>query len=225
MINKIFIVVSEWLPLIAQGTLMTLAVSTCALGVGLIFGTFLGIWSCNKLKRVFWGSLINFYVLIMRGTPLYVQALIVYYVLPEITGINLSPFGAAILTLGCNSTAYITEVFRGGINTVSAGQWDAAHVLGYSQFKTLTHIIMPQAIKNILPALVNESISLIKESSIFAAIGLVELTRVAVNINAKTLDTMNIYLCIALIYLFLTTTISLFAKKLEKNMEVGHDIY
>ncbi|MFH1832101.1 MAG: ABC transporter permease subunit, partial [bacterium] len=99
----------------------------------------------------------------------------------------------------------------------------AAHVLGYSTYKTLVHIIMPQALKNILPALVNETISLIKESSIFASIGLLEITRAAINISAKTLDPMSIYLAIALIYLFLTTTISLLAKKWEKKLGAGYD--
>jgi len=224
-LSKIFSVMHAWLPLIIQGTVMTVAVSCLALVIGMAFGVVLGIGSCNKFKHAVCGPIISFYVVIMRGTPLYVQVLIVYYVLPEILGINISAFGAGVLALGCNSIAYVTEIFRCGINTVPSGQWEAAYVLGYSSIKTLSLIILPQAFKNILPALMNEISSLIKESSILSAIGLLEITRVAINMSAKTLDPMGVYLCVALIYLFLTTMILFIAKKCEKKLGVSYDYY
>ncbi len=222
-LSKVLTVMHTWLPLIMQGVAMTIAISCCGLLIGVIFGVLLGVGNCNKLKHAVLSKVINFYVLVLRGTPLYVQVLIVYYALPEATGINLSPFSAGVLALGCNSIAYVAEIIRAGINAVPVGQWDAAYVLGYSRSKALTLIIMPQALKNILPALVNEATALIKESSILAAIGLLEMTRVAINVSAKTLDPMSIYLGIAVIYLLLTTSVSFLAKKIEQKLEVGHD--
>jgi His/Glu/Gln/Arg/opine family amino acid ABC transporter permease subunit len=214
-----------WLPLIVQGTVMTVVVSCCALLIGLCFGVIFGIGNCNRLKHVAWNWFINFYVVVIRGTPVYVQVLIVYYALPDVTGINLNALEAGVIALGCNSIAYVTEIVRGGINTVPGGQWDAAYVLGYSQIKTLALVILPQTLKNILPALINEVTALLKESSILSAIGLLEVMRVAINISEKTLDPMSVYLGIALIYLGLTTSISLVAKKIEKMLEVGHDYH
>jgi len=222
MFTKIISIIHTWGPLLIQGMLMTMIVSCCGLAIGLCGGTLFGIGSCRKLKTL-WTPLINFYTLVIRGTPVYVQLLIVYYALPELININLGPLQAGIIVLGFNSIAYVAEIIRSGINAVPGGQWDAAYVLGYPRIKTLTLIILPQAFKNILPALINEIIALIKESSILASIGLLEITRVAMNITAQTLDPLGAYLCVAMIYLFLTTTISFFAKKIEKKMEFAHD--
>ena len=108
LISKVFSIMYAWLPLIIQGTLITITVSLCALIIGATFGTVFGIGNCNKLKRLAWSPFISFYVLVIRGTPLYVQALIVYYALPELIGINLAPLSASVLALGCNSIAYVT---------------------------------------------------------------------------------------------------------------------
>lgn len=224
-LSKTFTILLAWLPLIMQGILTTVLVSCCALLIGLFVGVIFGIGSCNKLKVAPWSWVITFYVYVIRGTPVYVQLLIVYYALPDVTGINLSALEAGILTLGCNSVAYVTEIIRGGINTVTVGQWDAAYVLGYSRIKALGFVILPQTLKSVLPALINEVIALLKESSILSAIGLLEIMRVAINISEKTLDPMSVYLGIALIYLVLTTSITIIAKKIEKKLEVGHDYH
>lgn len=221
MLDKLFTTLQTWLPLILNGAAMTVLVSFCGLIIGFCGGIILGIFSCNKLKQGWWSWLISLYVLVVRGTPLYVQVLIVYYALPEFTGFNVCPFWAGVCALGLNSIAYITEIIRAGINAVPDGQWDAAFVLGYSPSMALALIIMPQTIKNILPALVNEVISVLKESSILATIGLIELVRVAINISAITLDPMSIYLGIGLIYLMLTTTIAFVAKTVEKKLGVN----
>src|SRR6202000_1452775 len=99
------------------------------------------------------------------GTPIFVQVLICYYALPEVLGISLSPFVAGVLALGINSTAYISEIVRGGINAIPEGQWQAAYVLGLSRSKTLQGIVLPQMFRIILPSLTNELTSLIKETS------------------------------------------------------------
>lgn len=223
LLSKTFSIMYAWLPLIVQGLMTTVFVSCCALLIGIFFGVIFGVGTCNKLKHAAWSWLMSCYVYVMRGTPVYVQVLIVYYALPDVIGVNLSALEAGIIALGGNSIAYVAEIVRGGINTVPSGQWDAAYVLGYSRIKTLLLVILPQTLKNILPALINEVTALLKESSILSAIGLLEIMRVAINISEKTLDPMSVYLGIALIYLGLTASITLVAQKIEKKLEVSHD--
>jgi len=112
------------LGLFYQGICMTIALTFCALLIGTILGFCFGILNCNKVKIKIISALINAYVLLVRGTPLYVQVLIFYFALPEITGVNLSPFTAGMIALGCNSAGYVTEIVRCGINSIPEGQWD-----------------------------------------------------------------------------------------------------
>ena len=135
--------------------------------------------------------------------------------MPAAIGINFSPFVVGIITLGLNSVAYVTEIIRGGINVIDQGQWDASYVLGLSQFQTIKAVIMPQVFKIVLLPITCESIALLKETSIVSIIGLCELTRIGMNISARTLDPISSYVIIALIYLFMTTTISYVAKYIE----------
>jgi polar amino acid transport system permease protein len=206
------------MPVLLQGLLITLQVAFFAVLIGFVFGFILGILNSNKFKIKILSSFINFYVLIIRGTPLYVQMLIFYYVLPDLLGINLSPFAAGILALGCNSVAYITEIVRGGINSVQAGQWDACFVLGYNLWESLFYIILPQMLKNNVPALTSEIAVLLKDTSIVSAIGLMEITRLGMNINARVLQPLPIYLLIAFLYLILTCAITFISKKIEKGV-------
>ena len=174
----------EYIPILLKGAWFSLQIATFSLAIGLIFGLILGILNCNTLKVPIISQIISSFVLIIRGTPVYVQVLIIYFALPELIGINLSPFVAGILALGINSTAYITEIIRCGINAISQGQWDAAYVLGYSKYKTLKHIIIPQMFKNVSPILTNESVTLVKETSLLSSIGVIELTKIGKNIIA-----------------------------------------
>ena len=219
--NLLTMLAHSW-PLLLQGLWGTILVSACALIIGFMGGVSLGVIACKKLKNPL-TPLIAGYVLLIRGTPVYVQVLMVYYALPELTGINLTPCSAGILALGCCSIAYVAEIVRGGINAVPLGQWDAAAVLGYSKMQTLRYIIVPQALKTVLPSLINEIVAVLKDSSILAAIGLMELTKVATNISARTLDPISAYTLVALAYFSITTGISLCAHYIEKKMEFAHD--
>ncbi len=203
------------LPAMLKSTVMTIQITGIGLTVGLIGGVCLGICNSKKLKIPFLAKGIDGLVWIIRGTPLFVQVLIAYYALPEWLGFHLSAFAAGILALGVNSTAYISEIIRAGINALPDGQWDAAYVLGYNKQQTLTGIIMPQVFRNTLPALTNELTSLIKETSILAVIGVVELTKISKDIVARELDPMTIYLATAFIYLMLTTIITYLATYLQ----------
>lgn len=208
-------------PLLLKGLWVTVSVGFFATVIGVVGGLLFGILNSKKLKSKWVSRVINFYVLLIRGTPLYVQVLIVYFALPDLLNINLSPFAAGVLALGCNSIAYVSEIIRSGINSIPDGQWDASYVLGYNLFSTMRFIILPQMLKNVLPALTSELVILIKDTSILSVIGLVEMTRIGSNINARLLQPMPIFLSLAFLYLIVTTTISAIAKKIEKGLNHG----
>ncbi len=218
---RVIDLLSRSVPLMLRGAVITVKISVCAVIIGAIFGTLFGIMNSKKLRLPGISHVINAYTLVMRGTPIYVQILIVYFALPDLVGVNLSPFTAGVVALGANSVAYVGEIVRAGINSIPSGQWDAAYVLGYSMPETLRIIILPQMLRNVLPALTNELVTLVKETSVLATIGLVELTRVSRDIIARELDPMTIYLAAAVMYLVMTTAISMVAKRLEKGF--AHD--
>jgi len=205
-------------PLLLRGALMTIKISLCAVIIGVIFGTLIGTTNCRRLRPPFLGWFLDMYIAVIRGTPIFIQVLIVLFVIPDLLNINLSPFAAGVLALGVNSTAYVGEIVRTGINSIPHGQWEAAHVLGYQPSDTLRFIILPQMLRNVLPALTNELVVLIKETSILSTIGLVELTRISRNIIARELDPVTIYLAAAVLYLVMTTTVSLIAQRLERSL-------
>ena len=222
MINsKILNLLFEVFPMLLKGLTVTLSVGFLAVIIGFVGGLLFGVLNSNKLKLYLVSKFINLYVLLFRGTPLYVQVLIVYFVLPDLFGLNLTPFAAGVLALGCNSIAYVSEIVRSGINSIPAGQWDASYLLGYSFFSTMIYVILPQMLKNILPALTSELVVLIKDTSILSVIGLVEMTRVGSNINARLLQPMPVFLSLAFLYLIVTTTITVISKQIEKGLNYG----
>ncbi len=205
--------------LLLQGALHTLQITTAALAIGVIGGVGLGILNCRKCRLPIAGPLIQGFILVIRGTPLFVQVLIFYFALPEALGIDLSPFAAGVVALGLNSSAYVAEIVRCGIDSVPQGQWEAAHVLGYGRKLTLQSVILPQMVRNVLPALTNEMTTLIKESSILMVIGVAELTKVGREIVARQLDPLPVYLMVAGIYFAMTTVVSVCAKHFEKRLQ------
>lgn len=207
------------LPLLFKGALITIKISAFGIVIGIIFGGCLGVLNSDELRSKYVGKLINTYVTIMRGTPIFVQLLIVYFAFPETFGLDFTPQTAGILTLGLNSTAYLSETMRGGINAVPKGQWEGALTLGYNRFQTLQYIILPQAIKNVLPAITNEFANLIKDSSILMVIGVPELIKTSKDIVSRELKPMEIYLMAAMIYLLITTFIASLTKYAEKRLK------
>lgn len=205
------------LPLLLQGALATIEIALVSITIGLCGGIIIGILNCNKMRNPFSTIVLNSFVWIIRGTPLFVQVLIVYYAIPEIIGISLSPFTAGVIALGINSMAYISEIVRGGINAIPEGQWEAAYVIGLKPWQTLQGIILPQMLRINLPSLTNELTALIKETSILMVIGVAELTKVSRDIVARELDPMTIYLAAAALYLVMTSSASLFAQYTQKR--------
>lgn len=205
------------LPLLLQGAFNTIQIACVSIALGLCAGVGIGILNCDKMQHPFLGKILKGFVWVIRGTPLFVQVLIVYYAFPEVLGFSLSPYIAGVVALGVNSAAYISEIVRGGINAIPSGQWEAAYVLGLNPIKTLRGIVIPQMLRITLPSLTNELTALIKETSILMVIGVGELTKVSKDIVARELDPLTIYLVAAALYLVMTSTVALIAHKIQKR--------
>lgn len=193
------------LPDLAFGAFMTLKLTTISTFFGLIIGSIAGLARVSH-NPVF-HYLSTFYVEVIRGTPLLVQILIVYFGLPAI-GVNLSPEPAGIIALSINSGAYIAEIVRAGIESVPHGQMEAARSLGMTYLQAMRYVIFPQAFRNIMPALGNEFIALLKDSSLLSVISIVELTRVGRQIVSATFNAWTPFIGVALFYLLMTIPLS-----------------
>jgi His/Glu/Gln/Arg/opine family amino acid ABC transporter permease subunit len=168
----------------------------------------------GKLK--FWNAVCNLYLTIIRGTPAMVQLLIMYYVI--FGSSSISKTIVAILSFGINSGAYVAEIVRSGIMSIDNGQFEAGRSLGFSYGKTMWYIIMPQAFKNVLPALANEFIVLLKETSICGYIGLMDLTRGGDIIRSRTYEAFLPLIAVAIIYLVMVVILSRLVTLLERRL-------
>ena len=165
----------------------------------------------------------RFYIWVIRGTPLLIQIFIIYFALPNIVGHRIDPYVAAVAACSLNSGAYIAEIFRGGIQSISLGQYRAGLSLGMTNTQTMRYIILPQAFKRIIPPMGNEFIAMLKDSSLVSVIGFEELTRSGQLIIAETYGTLEIWTCVAILYLVMTLTISRFISWLEKRFRKSDD--
>lgn len=205
------------IPLLMHGAIATLHIAFVAILFGFCGGVLIGVLNCNKMGFTYLRKVLSTLIWVVRGTPLFVQVLIAYYAVPEALGFSLSPFTAGVIALGINSSAYISEIVRGGINAIPDGQWEAAHVLGLGSVLTLKGIILPQVLSMTMPSLTNELTALIKETSILMVIGVAELTKVSKDIVARELDPMTIYLASGAIYLVLTSSLAFLGQLAEKR--------
>jgi polar amino acid transport system permease protein len=217
MMEKQLLLVVKSLPFLIQGALATLHIALVAIAIGLCGGILIGVMNCQKMRGPYSAMTLDSFVWTIRGTPLFVQILIVYYALPEVLGISFTPFTAGVIALGVNSSAYISEIVRGGINAIPEGQWEAAYVIGLKPWRTLQGVILPQMFRITLPSLTNELTALIKETSILMVIGLSELTKVSKDIVVRELDPMTIYLAAAVLYLLMTSSVSGLAQLTQKR--------
>jgi polar amino acid transport system permease protein len=196
---------------IGGGILLTLQLLVGGILIGLLFGTLLAILRYNNIAS----NVINRFISIIRGTPLILQLSFVYFLAPIIIGIKLNILLAGILTFGLNSSAYIAEILRSGIESLSKGQFEAAKTLRIPNFYMWKDIILPQVTRNILPAMVNEVIGLLKETALISTIGGMDLLRRAQVVAAEQF-TYFIPLCIAGCYYYgLVLLIEYTSKKLE----------
>ena len=205
---------------VLEGLKNTLLIAIGAVMIGIVLGTIASI-SRNIFENTGHLKILNYiskaYVSIIRGTPSTLQLMIIYYVIFKQTDINIILVG--ILAFGINSGAYVAEIIRAGISSIDKGQWEAGYSLGLNYFQVVGKIILPQAIKNILPALGNEFITLVKETSIGAYIGIVELTKASDIIASRTYDYFFPLILIAIIYLIITMLLSKLIGLMEKRLK------
>lgn len=206
------------LPFILIGVGVTLKIVLCALILGFILGILLALLKLSK-KKV-WTSIATVYISIFRGTPVIVQLTLLYYGLPQLTGIDLGTELSAILALGLNSGAYISEIIRAGIMAVDKGQTEASMALGIPYSKMMRSIILPQALKNILPALINEFTALTKESAVVTVVGTQDIMRRSMIIGGQTFLYLETLLVAGFIYYILVMIISLIGKMVEGRLNV-----
>ena len=210
-------IVGERYKWLIDGLVNTLIITLCALVIGVIIGTIIAItkYFCdgNKKLRIF-SWLCDLYTTVIRGIPITVLLLVFFYIIL----VSAEGVVVAIIAFGINSGAYMAELIRGGINAVDKGQMEAARSLGMSKGQAMAKIIFPQAIKNILPAIGNECIALLKETSVAGYVAIVDVTRAATNIRNKTFDAVNPIILLALIYLVIVVIMTKLLAVLEKRL-------
>ncbi len=206
---------------VVEGLKNTLIIAVIGLIIGILIGTLIAtvrvIPKYKTLPKVLNG-ICSFYVALFRGTPIVVQLLVFYYVLLPLMGLHMTGVQVSILVFGLNSGAYISETMRSGIMSVDGGQMEAGRAVGLSFGTTMVKIVIPQAIKNILPTLGNEFISLIKETSVVSFVGAADLYVAFNNIGSNSYEFMVPYLVMALIYIALVLIISLGIKIMERSL-------
>ncbi len=218
-----FIADERW-KYLTNGLLVTLKISFFAVIIGIIGGfliailrsTFDTIEKKNFLTRIVNGIL-KAYITVIRGTPAVIQLMIIYFVV--FASANVDKVTAACISFGINSSAYIAEIVRSGIMSVDSGQFEAGRSLGFSHAGTMWHFILPQAFKNILPALGNEFIVLVKETSIAGYIGIVDLTKGGDIIRSRTYEAFLPLIAVAIIYLVIVMFLSTLVSKLERRLK------
>lgn len=210
-----FQLIKESMPLLLQGALVTIKIAAFSTCIGIILGTLLALMQTSRSRIARW--LANIYVTIIRGIPMLIQITFAYYALPEF-GIQFPAFWVAVVAIGLNSAAYVSQIIKTGIKSISRGQIEAGRVLGLSTMDITRFIILPQAFRLVIPSLGNEFITLVKDSSLASIIGVVELTKEGNFIRGRTFDAFTVFAAVAFIYLIITTTLSLFINWFEQRM-------
>ena len=216
-----FITDDRWMSLF-WGLVVTLKITFFAVILGFVLGFSVAIVrnvyeNTKKLKIL--NFICNVYLTVIRGTPVVVQLLIIYFVI--FSSIRIDKSIAAILAFGINSGAYQAEIFRSGINSIPKGQMEAGRSLGFSYAQTMVNIVMPQAIKNVLPTLGNEFIVLMKETSVAGYIALEDLTKAGDVIRSRTYSAMMPFLAVALLYLIMVMFFTYLLKLFERRLAIS----
>ena len=206
-------------PYILEGVQVTLAYTGVSLCFGFFWGTLLALCKVGHFRSLKWIG--NFYTSIFRGTPLLLQLTLIYFATPQLTGYTLSIWEAGILTFTLNSGAYVSEHIRSGINAVEKGQMDAALSLGIPYVLIMKDIILPQAIRNSLPSLVNEAIDLLKESALISVIGGADIYRRATIVASEKYLYFEPLLVAGFLYYILVMALTLVAHRLEKKLKTA----
>ena len=203
----------------AEGAKTTIALTVVSGVFGIVFGVLAALAKLSKLLPLRWAA--NFYIWVIRGTPLLVQVLFVFLALPSLVpGLQLSDFNSAVVALAFNAGAYNAEAIRAGILAVHKGQTEAARSLGLTPFMTFRDVVFPQAFRISLPPLVNNIVSLLKDSSLAYVIGVVELSNIGNRIQSATFQPIPVFVTTATIYLILTTVLTQISGAIERQLDV-----
>lgn len=212
------------MPLLLKGIGMTARITLVSLAIAVVIGLLSCLMGLSSIRPVTWIS--KFYIWIIRGTPLLVQAFFVYFGLPQLVqsfglSFRLTPFTAGVITLSLNAGAYISEIFRGGIQAVEAGQMEAARSLGLGKARAMWHVVLPQALRFSIPSLVNQCIITLKDTSILSVISLAEIVYQAKIYIGRTMESFATWAVVGLMYLAVITVLSWISGYLEKRLNAG----
>jgi His/Glu/Gln/Arg/opine family amino acid ABC transporter permease subunit len=210
--------VAPYLGLLVKGALITLEVSALALGLALVIGVAVGMVATSRFRPAQLAA--RLYVEIVRSVPLLVQLFFAYYGLPLMFKINFSPYQAATVALSLYGGAYMVEAVRSGIQSVGRHQWEAARALGLGYWRTMAHVVAPQAVRVTLPAAVGIFISLLKGSSVASIIGFVELLQTAVNVR-NSIFSLSPLLVAGILYFLMCYGLSRFGARVERRFRYG----
>ena len=205
-------------PVLMQGLRMTLIISISSIFLAMVIGLVVSLMRLSGVKVL--DIISKTYVDIIRGTPLIIQAFFLYFGLPDLLNFRIDNLTAGIIIMSLNAGAYMSEVFRGGILSVPYGQTEAARSLGLSNAKTMRKVIIPQAVKNMVPAFINQMIISLKDTSLLSVIGLGELTQRGQIVVAATYNSFEIYFIIGVMYFVLIKLISLLGDYVERKLKI-----
>lgn len=210
---------SEWLPSLWAGLQLTVFLTFASMALALVIGLFLALAQLDPRKKYFrWPA--RAFVELIRGTPLLLQLFYIYYVFPFF-GLRLDPIVAGVIGLGINTGAYLSEVFRSGIDAVDKGQWEAADALGMPTSLTLRHVVLPQAFRIVIPPVGNYFISLFKDTALVSTISVSELLFSGQLLAAQTFRYIEIYSIIFVIYLAISYPASLGVRAIERRLRIS----
>lgn len=204
---------------ILKGLLWTVVISLSSIVIGYLIGLGTGFVRSQRIKIL--APISAFYVWLIRSTPILVQALYIYFVFPKLFGIHLGHEAAGVLCVSLNAGAYISEIVRGAISEVPKGQWEAGFSLGMTKTQTVLKLILPLAVRSMLPALGNQFIITLKDTSILTIIGVAEMTYQAGQYASSTFNFVESYTILAIFYLILISALTMCIHCFERRMGVG----
>ena len=209
----------RYAPLFWKGVLVTLTYTAGTISIGLIIGLLVGLGRLSKSR------LVNFpliaFIEVFRCTPLLVQIVWFYYALPVLLGVQIPAVAAAVMTLSCYTGAFYAEIFRGGIVSIESGQWDAARALGLRRWAMMRWVILPQAVRRMIPPFVNQSITQLKNTSLVSTIAVPDLLYNGTLITADTYRPLEVYTVVAVIYFALLFPSTMLAQWYERRLAAG----
>lgn len=211
-----FSLIEPYAPMFVGGLAVTCEVTAAALLLAFVVGFTIAVLKVIPYKPL--RLLLDFYTSIFRGVPLIVLLFIAYFATPQLTGYKITMFTASVLTLGLNGSATVSETVRGGIEGVDRGQYDASRALGLSYITMMSKVIIPQALRSVAPALVNEVITVLKSSSLVATIGLMDMMRAAQSVQAITYRAFEPFIVVAIVYYVIVMALVAVANRLERRM-------